>query len=195
MLNSIHFLLYYIGISHPITETTIREQDCLKKYAENRKTIAEIGVSQAANTRKFREVMDEDGVLIAIDPYPRFCFGLRGYGWSRIIAHREVGKVRRGKVLWIEDLGENAPALREVRELLPVDFIFIDGDHSYEGLKGDWEAWKEHITLGGIVALHDSRNRNNYGSEKFTNEVILNDKNFTIVDVVDSLTVLEKVVL
>lgn len=87
MLNSVHFLLYCFGITHPITETTASEQACLKKHATNRNKIVEIGVSQAVNSRNFCEVMAEGGVLIAIDPYPRFCFGLRGYGWSRIIAH------------------------------------------------------------------------------------------------------------
>lgn len=37
----------------------------------------------------------------------------------------------------------------------PVDMVFIDGDHSYEGCKGDIEAWSPHIKPGGILAIHD----------------------------------------
>lgn len=37
----------------------------------------------------------------------------------------------------------------------PVDLVFIDGDHSYEGCKGDIEAWLPNIKPGGILAIHD----------------------------------------
>ena len=35
------------------------------------------------------------------------------------------------------------------------DMVFIDGDHSYEGCKGDIEAWVPVIKPGGILAVHD----------------------------------------
>lgn len=79
-----------------------------------------------------------------------------------------------------------------MHDLLTVDFIFIDGDHSYDGLRGDWEAWSVNTIPGGIIALHDSQNRNNCGSELYTKEDILNDPGFTVVDRVDSLTVLQR---
>jgi hypothetical protein len=36
-----------------------------------------------------------------------------------------------------------------------VNFIFIDGDHSYEGIKRDLECWLPKIKDGGIIAGHD----------------------------------------
>jgi cephalosporin hydroxylase len=36
-----------------------------------------------------------------------------------------------------------------------LDFLFIDGDHSYEGVKADWEMYREFVRPGGIVAFHD----------------------------------------
>jgi len=37
----------------------------------------------------------------------------------------------------------------------PVDMVFVDGDHSYEGCRGDIEAWTPHVRVGGVIAIHD----------------------------------------
>jgi predicted O-methyltransferase YrrM len=36
-----------------------------------------------------------------------------------------------------------------------LDLIFIDGDHSYEGVKSDWEAYKRFVQPGSVVVFHD----------------------------------------
>lgn len=36
-----------------------------------------------------------------------------------------------------------------------LDFVFIDGDHSYEAVAQDIKAWLPKIKLGGILAGHD----------------------------------------
>ncbi len=37
----------------------------------------------------------------------------------------------------------------------PVDFMFIDGDHSYEGVKADYINFKDVVKPGGFIAFHD----------------------------------------
>jgi predicted O-methyltransferase YrrM len=37
----------------------------------------------------------------------------------------------------------------------PVDFLFIDGDHRYEGVKRDFELYKSMVRPGGLIAFHD----------------------------------------
>jgi predicted O-methyltransferase YrrM len=36
-----------------------------------------------------------------------------------------------------------------------IDFLFIDGDHTYEGVKSDFEMYKDLVRKDGIIAFHD----------------------------------------
>lgn len=36
-----------------------------------------------------------------------------------------------------------------------VDFLFIDGDHTVEGVRADYEDYREFVRPGGIIAFHD----------------------------------------
>lgn len=48
---------------------------------------------------------------------------------------------------------DSVEAAQEINE--PIDFVYIDGDHSYEGIRADLEAWFPLVREGGIVAGHD----------------------------------------
>lgn len=37
-----------------------------------------------------------------------------------------------------------------------IDFLFIDGDHNYEGVKQDWDLYSKLLLPGSIVAFHDT---------------------------------------
>ena len=37
----------------------------------------------------------------------------------------------------------------------PLDFLFIDGDHRYEGAKADFELYSPLVRTGGLIAFHD----------------------------------------
>ncbi len=38
----------------------------------------------------------------------------------------------------------------------PIDVLFIDGDHSYDGVVRDIKAWMPHLRRGGIALFHDT---------------------------------------
>ena len=37
----------------------------------------------------------------------------------------------------------------------PIDFLYVDGDHSETGIRGDIETWVQHVRAGGIMVFHD----------------------------------------
>lgn len=37
----------------------------------------------------------------------------------------------------------------------PVGLVFVDGDHSDEGVMADYDAWAPHVASGGFLAFHD----------------------------------------
>lgn len=44
-----------------------------------------------------------------------------------------------------------------------LDFVFIDGDHSYEGCSSDIALWYPKLKDGGLLSGHDYRDERNYG--------------------------------
>jgi predicted O-methyltransferase YrrM len=184
-----HYLAWTVGLAPATTQTTTAERDCLARHAAGRRRLVEIGVWHGVTTKRLRAAMHPHGVLSAVDPFP---VGRLGFSVQQHIAHREVAAVENGEVAWLRTTGSAAACGHA-----PVDFVFIDGDHSEAGLLGDWRAWSPLVEREGIVALHDSRSTperriDDAGSVKVTNEVILRDARFAVVDTVDSLTVLQR---
>ncbi len=192
MRPSTHLALYCLGLAKAETQVTPNERQCLLEHAKGSKLAAEVGVWHGVTTTALRTAMDARGTLYAIDPYPA---GRLGFSIQRLIASRELRKTRGAEVRFVRLTGvESAKRFRDdgVRDF---DFVFIDGDHSFEGLKGDWEHWSRLVRVGGCVALHDSRSSGSRdiesaGSVQFTKQVILKDSAFEVFSQTETLTVL-----
>jgi len=46
----------------------------------------------------------------------------------------------------------------------PLELLFIDGDHSYEGAKADFERWGAFVRPGGHLLFHDAVDAGGYGN-------------------------------
>ena len=188
----VHYIKYILRIEAAETQTTIAERNALKEFSKNARCCVEIGVFEGVNTILIAESMDSEGVLYGIDPFFK---GRLGVSYHELITRHSITRKKLTKKIKLLPLF-SYDALNEVPGL--IDFIFIDGDHSYEGIKRDWEDWSKKIKPGGIIALHDTSVPahdpaiSNLGSYKFFNEAIKNDPNFKKIKTVDSLNGLIK---
>lgn len=183
-----HYLLYRLGLASAETQTSRAEQQALLRWATGRQRLVEIGVWHGANTRRLREVMAGDGVLTGVDPFPS---GRLGVSLPLAIARREIARCPRGLFALLRMT--SAEAARGWEKT--IDFLFIDGDHSYDGIRADWEGWSRFVAPGGVVCLHDSRATAerptaDAGSVRYAGEVIARDPRFETAEVVETLTVL-----
>lgn len=174
----------------PETQTTKQEQQVLRKYAAGTKKAAEIGVFQGVNTLQIASAMTPDGLLYGVDPFFK---GKLGISWIELIAKAVIAPVKK-KVVLVKKLSWDAAT--EIPDDL--DFIFIDGDHSYKGIEQDWNIYSAKLKPGGIMALHDTSvpmfdpQRASLGSIAFYNDVISKDARFSHLERIDSLNVLQR---
>jgi predicted O-methyltransferase YrrM len=78
---------------------------------------------------------------------------------SEGIESRIRAKMKSGQSLHLIEADSHAgETRRQVLEIVggkSLDFLFIDGDHSYAGVKKDFEDFASLVRPGGIVAFHD----------------------------------------
>lgn len=83
----------------------------------------------------------------------------------------------------------------------PLDFLYIDGDHSYEAVRADFDAWFPYVRSGGLILLHDSRRLPNEPGDHHARgfrgptrlaEELLRDKRLHPIDEAFSLSIWRK---
>ncbi len=184
----VRWLEHAVGRRGADSQVTPRERACLIRHAAGRRRLVEIGVMHGVTTALLRSVMDLRGTITGIDPHPA---GRLGVSFERLIALREIGRPRRGRAVLLRKLSHEAA----VAWTGQIDFLFIDGDHSWQGIEQDWLAWTRFLVPDGIVALHDSRSvptRPDLDSVRYTEQVVLRDERFRLVETVESLTILAR---
>lgn len=119
------------------------------------RTILEVGTANGGTLFLFTRVAAPDALLISIDlpaghpvgTYPPWMTGLyRSFARDR----QEIALVRRDSL--------DPATVGVVKERLagqPVDFLFIDGDHSERSVRSDHALYSPLVRPGGMIAFHD----------------------------------------
>ena len=125
----------------------VKEQNC--KY------IMEIGTYRGGTLFVFSQLAAPRATVISLD----FHFSLLGKMYGALQKPLLRKFVRNGKSLFLLRQNSHLPqTLKVVRDLLQgheLDFLFIDGDHTYEGVREDFLMYSQLVREGGLIAFHD----------------------------------------
>ncbi len=188
VLNALHF----VNLVGATSQTIPAELNALERHAVGASQALEIGTYQGVSATRIARALARGGILHCVDPWPENESG-ENPCWSICQRHlRRSGVKERIRIL----RGYSREMVGQIPETL--DFAFVDGDHSWEGITTDWKIVSERMLVGGVVCLHDSfvpagEEWRYADSCAYFEEVIRNDLRFSLIEVVHSLAVLRKV--
>jgi predicted O-methyltransferase YrrM len=117
--------------------------------------VVEIGTAYGGTFYALCQVAPSRSTLVSLD-LPGGDFG-RGYRSDTVALLRRLAK--RRQIVHFLPLDSHEPSSKIVLvELLAdaqIDFLLIDGDHTYEGVKADFDMYAPLVAEGGLIAFHD----------------------------------------
>jgi predicted O-methyltransferase YrrM len=123
--------------------------------AEPPQRVLEIGTAKGGTLFLLTRVAAPDALLISVD-LKRGQFGGGYPAWRAPLYRSFAREAQRVKPVMGESHGHRTR--EQVKRLLEgksIDLLFIDGDHSYEGVKKDFADYAPLVRSGGLVAFHD----------------------------------------
>jgi cephalosporin hydroxylase len=131
--------------SYGAIQRTSELASALRHVAELRpRAVVEIGSHAGGTLHAWSAVSAADAAIISVDLES---------------APRDRLPARRGqRMISIRGDSHDPDTLARLRDALaarPVDFLFVDGDHSYAGVRLDFLTYAPLVRIGGLVALHD----------------------------------------
>ncbi|MBV9819942.1 MAG: class I SAM-dependent methyltransferase [Solirubrobacterales bacterium] len=152
-------IMYGTGLIPPRPMHSGREATLLMALARDADCVVELGVYEGSSASLFCQVLGPAARLVLVDPFedPSGTALRPGHRASPAATRRAVARWARSggpTVDWYiarsQDVGRRYPGP-------PCDLVFIDGEHSEEGAREDWDVWHSHVSPGGAVAFHDAR--------------------------------------
>jgi predicted O-methyltransferase YrrM len=110
-------------------------------------TIVEIGRFKGGSTFLLAAAMHPEGRLYSYDPHVKI--GHAGADEPLRHALERYGLLDRVTLVVADSKTAEPPPQ-------PLDLVFVDGDHTYEGVKADHERWLPLVRTGGHLLYHDA---------------------------------------
>jgi predicted O-methyltransferase YrrM len=124
-------------------------------YQKKPKAVVEIGTKFGGTLAMWCAVAHPEATIVSID-LPGGIHG-GGYAYWRTFIYQRFAQPKQTVHLLRRD-SHLANTLEDVKKLLPpggIDFLFCDGDHTYEGVKKDYEMYSPLVRKSGLMAFHD----------------------------------------
>jgi len=136
-------------------------REFLELLVENKvRKILQIGLGHYGSTQFCLSLICDEVVTVEFDQK-----NIRNYADREILYNQN-----REKFVWGDST--SIDVLREVIQFGDFDCVFIDGNHSYEFVKKDYENYSKLIKTGGIVAFHDALGEGErYGTPRVLSEI------------------------
>jgi predicted O-methyltransferase YrrM len=133
--------------------------------------ICEIGTDMGGTLYIWTKVLQNHGKLISIDLPRLYRKSINRFFKKFILPSQEIHFIRENS--------HSHKSIKQLKSILSgqvIDFLFIDGDHSYDGVKSDFFDYLPFVRpQGGIIALHDisiiDKPDNICGVSTFWNEI------------------------
>lgn len=152
--------------------------------------IVEIGTWCGLSTSYIAEVMTGRQTLITIDNYLDNSEASCEAHLKPQDAHRKFLEFFFNNMLYKKKIVPIIGSSTEIAEIfktasINIDFLFIDGDHKYESVKADYNAWSVFNPV--YIAFHDYNN--SVEVKRFVDEIKDGYKHFKLIE---SLAILRK---
>ena len=119
------------------------------------KVILEIGTASGGTLFLLSKCSSPDALIISID-LPEGRFG-GGYPSKFKPIYKSFAS-RNQKLYLLRKDSHKSSSVRKIKKILNkklIDVLFIDGDHTYDGVKKDFEMYSPLVNKNGIIAFHD----------------------------------------
>lgn len=144
----------YNGFIRPVQIATEITEFLLLADKIRPRAVIEIGTAKGGTLFLLTRITSNDGVIVSVDlPKSKS----NGYPLYKIPLFKSFASSRQ-KMHLIRADSHQIQTAQMVKDKLPekqADILFIDGDHTYAGVKKDFELYAPLVHKGGIIALHD----------------------------------------
>lgn len=116
------------------------------------KNILEIGTAAGGTFYLWAQAATDNAKMVSLDLDTG-----GGYRKCRSDLYRSFAR-KNQQIHLLRGDSHSKEALDEVKSLFngePIDFLFIDGDHTYEGVKLDFDMYSPLVRPGGMIGFHD----------------------------------------